>query len=117
MNSNARINSKGQIIEELDIHLEKSEVDFEKSEVDLEKSEVDFEKSEVDLEKSEVDFEKSEVDLEKSEDPVSEKPLSLQKFIYNHDKNKIDEMEILAWCEIYLAAKKKGVSLFHSSGK
>ena len=103
MNSNARINSKGQIIEELDIHLEKSEVDLEKSEVDFEKSE--------------VDFEKSEVDLEKSEDPVSEKPLSLQKFIYNHDIKKIDEMEILAWCEIYLAAKKKGVSLFYSSRK
>ena len=72
MNSNARINSKGQIIEELDVHLEK---------------------------------------------PDSEKPLSLEKFIYNHDKNKINEMEILAWCEIYLAAKKKGISLFHYSGK
>ena len=70
MNSNARINSKGQIIEEL-------------------------------------------------EEPVSDKPVvvSLEKFIYSHDKNKINEMEILAWCEIYLAAKKKGISLFHYSGK
>jgi hypothetical protein len=82
MNSNARVNSKGQIIEELD-----------------------------------VDLEKPEVDLEKSLEPVSVRPLSLQKFIYNHDNKKIDEMEILAWCEIYLAAKKKGTSLFHSSGK
>jgi hypothetical protein len=90
MTSNVRVNSKGQIIEELDIHLEKP---------------------------AEVDLEKSEVDLEKSEEPVSERPLSLQKFIYNHDIKKIDEMEILAWCEIYLAAKKKGTSLFHSSGK
>jgi hypothetical protein len=82
MTSKARINSKGQIIEELD-----------------------------------VDLEKSEVDLEKSEKPVSEKPHSLQKFIYNHDIKKVDEMEILAWCEIYLAAKKRGTSLFHPSGK
>ena len=82
MSSNARINSKGQIIEELDVDLEK-------------------------VDPKEV----------KSLEPVSEKPLSLQKFIYNHDNKKIDEMEILAWCEIYLAAKKKGTSLFHSSGK
>jgi hypothetical protein len=80
MTSKARINSKGQIIEELDVDLEKSEVDLEKE----------------------------------TNDPVS---ASLQKFIYNHDNKKIDEMEILAWCEIYLAAKKKGVSLFYSSGK
>jgi hypothetical protein len=73
MTSNARINSKGQIIEELDVDLEKE-----------------------------------------TKDPVS---ASLQKFIYKHDTNKIDEMEILAWCEIYLAAKKKGTSLFYSSGK
>ena len=83
MNSNARVNSKGQIIEELDVDLEKLDMDLEKP----------------------------------VEEPVSEKPLSLQKFIYNHDNKKIDEMEILAWCEIYLAAKKKGTSLFHSSGK
>ena len=80
MNSNARVNSKGQIIEELDVHLEKPE----------------------------------EVN---SLEPVSERPLSLQKFIYNHDNKKIDEMEILAWCEIYLAFKKKGTSLFYPSGK
>ena len=72
MDSNARINSKGQIIEDLD------------------------------------------VDLEEHKEPVS---VTLEKFTYKHDINKIDEMEILAWCEIYLAAKKKRLSLFYTSSK
>jgi len=73
MNLNARVNSKGQIIEELDVH------------------------------------------LVGTKEPV--KHVSLEKFIYNHDTNKIYEMEILAWCEIYLAAKKRGTSLFNPSSK
>lgn len=69
MDTNPRINSKGQIIEELDV-----------------------------------------LGPEKS----SEKNICK----YDANKNKvINEMEILTWCEIYLAAKKKGISLFHPSKK
>ena len=69
MDTNPRINSKGQIIEELD---------------------------------------------------VLETDKSSGKNICKYDANKnkvINEMEILTWCEIYLAAKKKGISLFHPSKK
>ena len=69
MDTNPRINSKGQIIEELDV-----------------------------------------LETDKS----SEKNICK----YDSNKNKvINEMEILTWCEIYLAAKKKGISLFHPSKK
>ncbi len=76
MNLNTRVNSKGQIIEELDVH------------------------------------------LVETKEPV--KHVSLEKFIYNHEINKIskiNDMEILTWCEIYLAAKKRGTSLFDPSSK
>jgi hypothetical protein len=69
MDTNPRINSKGQIIEELDV-----------------------------------------LETDKS----SEKNICK----YDANKNKvINEIEILTWCEIYLAAKKKGISLFHPSKK
>jgi len=68
MDTNPRINSKGQIIEELDV-------------------------------------------------PFSGTDKSSEKNICKYDANKNKEIEILTWCEIYLAAKKKGISLFHPSKK
>ena len=71
MDTNPRINSKGQIIEELDV-------------------------------------------------PFSGTDKSSEKNICKYDENKnkvINEIEILTWCEIYLDAKKKGISLFHPSIK
>ena len=70
MNKSVRVNSKGQIIEELDVHL-------------------------CDIREPMV----SNV-IVKSDDNNSNK------------KVVINELEILTWCEIYLAAKKSGGSLY-----
>jgi len=106
MSSECRYNSKRQLIEELDIHLEKVLPNSYSSNKSLKRtrSEInsDLEPSEKKIKQntSHAPFPNLEQNIKKTEKPLAK------------SFTKMEEEEILAWCEAYLYLKNRGINIY-----